>query len=101
MSWKGELGRRRRVLIADFVQGTWRYAEQAGTVTADTAAGRRFAAFGPRSLMAFPAGSVYGERWIVIGDATMLGAYRSPSAPAWRLAMTSALTRCSGWAAAA
>jgi acetyltransferase-like isoleucine patch superfamily enzyme len=74
MSWKGELGRRRRILMADFVQRAWRYAERAGTVTADTAAGRRFAAFGPRSLMAFPAGSVYGERWIVIGDATMVGA---------------------------
>jgi len=30
-------------------------------ITADTPAGRRFAAFGPRSLIVFPTGSVYGE----------------------------------------
>ena len=41
-------------------------------ITADTAAGRRFAAFGPHSLMAFPTGSVFGERWIGIGDGTMI-----------------------------
>ena len=41
-------------------------------ITADTAAGRRFGAFGPHSLMAFPTGSVFGERWIGIGDRTMI-----------------------------
>jgi serine acetyltransferase len=59
--------------MAGLVQRAWRYAERAGTITADTAAGRRFAAFGPHSLMAFPAGSVYGEQWIIVGDATMIG----------------------------
>jgi acetyltransferase-like isoleucine patch superfamily enzyme len=46
--------------------------QQAGTVTAESAAGRRFAAFGPGSLMAFPTGAVYGERWIEVGDQCML-----------------------------
>ncbi len=41
-------------------------------ITAETAAGRRFGAFGPGSLMAFPAGTVFGERWIGIGDGTMI-----------------------------
>ena len=41
-------------------------------VTAESAAGRRFAAFGPGSLMAFPTGSVYGERWIEVGDQSMI-----------------------------
>jgi serine acetyltransferase len=75
MSWSQELARRRRAAIASLVQGAWRYAEQAGTITAESAAGRRFAAFGPESLMAFPAGSVYGERWIEIGAATMFAAH--------------------------
>jgi serine acetyltransferase len=74
MSWRHELARRRRAALAGLVQGAWRYAERAGTITADSAAGHRFAAFGPHSLMAFPTGSVYGERWIEIGDATMLAA---------------------------
>jgi serine acetyltransferase len=41
-------------------------------ITSETAAGRRFAAFGPGSLIAFPTGSVYGEAWIELGDGTMI-----------------------------
>ena len=72
MTWKHDLARRRRVLVAAAVQGTWRRLQQAGTVTAETAAGRRFAAFGPGSMMAFPTGAVYGERWIEVGDMCMI-----------------------------
>ena len=72
MPSKSSLRRRRRVLTAGLVQAAWRAVQDAGTVTADTAAGRRFAAFGPRSLLAFPTGSVFGEKWISIGDETML-----------------------------
>jgi acetyltransferase-like isoleucine patch superfamily enzyme len=75
MSWRQQLGRRRKVAMAGLIQGAWRFAERAGSITAETAAGRRFAAFGPNSLMAFPTGSVYGERWIEVGDATMLAAH--------------------------
>ncbi len=67
-----DLGRRRRAVTASTVQAAWRRVQQAGTVTAESAAGRRFAAFGPGSLMAFPTGSVYGEGWIEIGDKTMI-----------------------------
>jgi acetyltransferase-like isoleucine patch superfamily enzyme len=72
MTWKHDLARRRRVLVAAAVQGAWRRLQQAGTVTAETAAGRRFAAFGPGSMMAFPTGAVYGERWIEVGDMCMI-----------------------------
>ncbi|MGH3273987.1 MAG: acyltransferase [Streptosporangiaceae bacterium] len=66
---------RRHALTARLIQAAWHYAEQAGTITASSAAGRRFAAFGPTSLLAFPTGSVYGEQWITIGDGAMLGAH--------------------------
>jgi serine acetyltransferase len=72
MRWKQEIGRRRRLLMAAAVQGAWRRMQQAGTVTAETAAGRRFAAFGPGTMMAFPTGAVYGEGWIEIGDQCMI-----------------------------
>jgi acetyltransferase-like isoleucine patch superfamily enzyme len=72
MTWKGELGRRRRALTAGLIQAGWRRIQNAGTVTAESAAGRRFAAFGPGSLMAFPTGAVYNERWIEVGDKTMI-----------------------------
>jgi acetyltransferase-like isoleucine patch superfamily enzyme len=54
------------------IHAALRWVQQAGMITADTAAGRRFAEFGPHSLIAFPAGSVFGERWIGIGDQTMI-----------------------------
>ena len=58
----------------------WETARRAGTVTADTPAGRRFAAFGRGSMATFPPGSVFGERWIVIGEDTLIGAFVSLSA---------------------
>jgi len=75
-----ELGHRRRAALAGLIQGTWRVIERAGTVTAGTAAGASFAAFGPRSLMAFPTGAVFGQRWIEVGDQTMIGAQVTLSA---------------------
>jgi len=74
MSWRHQLARQRAAAVASLIQGAWHFAERAGTITAESAAGRRFAAFGPGSLMAFPTGSVYGERWIEVGAATMLAA---------------------------
>jgi len=80
MSWKNVLGRPYRYAAAGLAHGAWRAILQAGTITADSAAGRRFAAFGDRSLIAFPTGDVYGETWIEIGDQTMIGAYVTLSA---------------------
>src|ERR1700735_3199478 len=71
MSWRRTLGRWNRAALASAVHAAWRATQRAGTITAESAAGRRFAAFGPRSLMAFPTGAVFGERWIEVGDETM------------------------------
>jgi acetyltransferase-like isoleucine patch superfamily enzyme len=72
MTWSDDLRRRRRAVVANMLQAGWRRVQEAATITAESAAGRRFAAFGPGSLMAFPTGSVYGEGWIEIGDRTMI-----------------------------
>lgn len=72
MSWKQSLAKRRRALIAGLVQEGWRRIQRAGIVTAESAAGRRFAVFGPGSLMGFPTGAVYGEGWIEVGDQCMI-----------------------------
>ena len=58
----------------------WGAVQRAGVVTADTPAGRRFAAFGRGSIAAFPPGSVFGERWIAVGANTLIGAFVSLSA---------------------
>jgi acetyltransferase-like isoleucine patch superfamily enzyme len=72
MSWWHWLDRRRRLAEFRLAHAAWRALQRAGTITADSPAGRRFAAFGPRSLMAFPTGAVFGERWIEIGDETLI-----------------------------
>jgi serine acetyltransferase len=74
MSAKDAFARRYRQAAWRLVHHAWRSAQQAGEITADTPAGRRFAAFGAGSVIGFPAGSVYGERWIEIGEGTMIAA---------------------------
>ncbi|HMI27530.1 MAG TPA: DapH/DapD/GlmU-related protein [Streptosporangiaceae bacterium] len=62
------------------VHWAFQTAQRSGVVTADTPAGRKFAAFGRGSMAAFPPGSVFGERWITIGEGTLIGAQVSLSA---------------------
>jgi acetyltransferase-like isoleucine patch superfamily enzyme len=62
------------------VHGLWGAASRAGTITPDNPAGHSFRAFGMGSLIGFPAGSLYGERWIEIGSGTMIGVHVSLSA---------------------
>ena len=62
------------------VHWAFQTAQRDGVVTADTPAGRKFATFGRGSMAAFPPGSVFGERWITIGEGTLIGAQVSLSA---------------------
>src|SRR5260370_7493315 len=72
-AWRRRLGWRA-------VHWGWEAAQRSGVLTADTPAGQRFAAFGRGSMAAFPPGSVFGERWITVGEDTLLGAFVSLSA---------------------
>src|SRR5712692_1488989 len=72
MSAKDVLVKRYHEVAWRLVHHAWRSMQQAGEITADTPAGRRFAAFGAGSTISFPAGSVYGEKWIEIGAGTMI-----------------------------
>jgi carbonic anhydrase/acetyltransferase-like protein (isoleucine patch superfamily) len=74
------LARGRRAVAWRLVHGLWRWAERAGTTTADTPDGREFASFGPETKIGFPAGALYGQRWIAIGGGTMIAAHVSLSA---------------------
>jgi serine acetyltransferase len=72
--------RHRRVMAWRVVHRLWRAAQQAGIITADTPAGQAFGRFGPGSLIGFPAGALFGQKWIDIGTGTMIGPYVSLSA---------------------
>ncbi|HKB30589.1 MAG TPA: acyltransferase [Streptosporangiaceae bacterium] len=62
-----------RDAVAGFVHRGWQAVQAAALITAETAAGRRFARFGSGSSMAFPTGAVFGERWIEVGEDTIIG----------------------------
>ncbi|MBS2964218.1 acyltransferase [Actinocrinis puniceicyclus] len=62
------------------VLAVWRRIGDAGRITAASAAGRRFAAFGEGSAIAFPPGTLLGERWISIGHFTLVGPHVTLSA---------------------
>jgi serine acetyltransferase len=72
--------RHRRRLAWRAVHGLWRAAQRAGAITPGTPGGQRFAAFGAGSIIGFPTGALYGERWIEIGAGTMIAAQVSLSA---------------------
>jgi acetyltransferase-like isoleucine patch superfamily enzyme len=80
MSWRNAVTRRYRHGRWALVHRAWKAVQQAGVVTADTPAGQRFGHFGRGAMMAFPAGSVYGERWIVVGEDTLIGQHVTLSA---------------------
>lgn len=71
--WWSELGNKA-------VLAVWRRVGEAGRITAACAAGRRFAAFGDGSAIAFPQGTLLGERWIAIGHFTLIGPHVTLSA---------------------
>jgi serine acetyltransferase len=69
-----------RGLTQRAVHRAWRAVQNAGAVTAGSPAGRRFAAFGAGSVLVFPPGALFGERWIEIGADTLVGQQVSISA---------------------
>lgn len=71
LRWRVNTAWRRALWLA--VHWGWRQFQQAGLVTADTPAGQAFRRFGKGSIMSFPAGSVFGEAWIEVGDGTLIG----------------------------
>jgi carbonic anhydrase/acetyltransferase-like protein (isoleucine patch superfamily) len=74
------LARGRRIVAWRLVHRLWQAAERAGVITPETPAGRRFAAFGPGSLIGFPVAALYGQRWIEIGANTLVAPQVSLSA---------------------
>ncbi len=66
--------RRVRAALADRL---WRFAEDNGRITGAHPRSRRFGAFGTGAAVCFPPTALYGERWIHIGDGTLIGPYVS------------------------
>ena len=80
MPWtNGVRGALRRAAV-ERLRRAWELAPFAAAVGPDDARARRFAAFGEGSLLAFPSGTVYNERYVAIGVGTTIGPYVSLTA---------------------
>ena len=64
-------------LKAKVGQQGWAALGRWGAIGPTRASGRRFGSFGAGSLMCFPWTALYGERWMRIGSATMIGPFVS------------------------
>ena len=67
-------------MASDAIHTTRTWVNQLGAIGPDDRRGRRFGAFGQGSLIAFPPGAIYNERWIRIGSRTMIGPHVSLTA---------------------
>src|SRR5579875_234478 len=62
-----------RRLAAEALNSACEGACELGAIGPDDRRARRFGAFGEGSLLAFPPGALYNERWIHIGSGTIIG----------------------------
>ena len=60
-------------LTADGLFGVWQWAYRTGTAGPDSRHARRFKAVGAGTGFAFPPGASFGERWIQLGQANLVG----------------------------
>jgi acetyltransferase-like isoleucine patch superfamily enzyme len=65
---------------AEAVQRGWELTVELGAIGPDSRRGRRFGAFGDGSVVCFPPNAIFNERYIHIGEGTLLGPQISLSA---------------------
>lgn len=63
----------RRRALSGAVHRCWRWAREAGAVTAEHPGGLRFGRIGAGTRLAFPQGTVFGEPWIELGEHCVIG----------------------------
>ena len=66
---------RARHLASAAINGLWDWVTYLGAVGPDDSRARKFGAFGPGSVLAFPLGPIYNEQYIRIGSGSIIGPY--------------------------
>lgn len=64
----------------EWVRRTWAFVSRVGAIGPDSAAGRKFGRFGQGSIICFPHNTIFNERYIHIGEGTMIGPQATLSA---------------------
>jgi acetyltransferase-like isoleucine patch superfamily enzyme len=80
MSPRDVIAARVRRLLTAAVHRGWEWAVRHGEITPSTPGRLRFARLGEGACIAFPVGTIYGERWISVGDHTLIGQHVTLSA---------------------
>jgi acetyltransferase-like isoleucine patch superfamily enzyme len=60
-------------LVGEGIRTGWEWAGRWGSIGPHDARGRRFGSFGEGSIICFPPNTIFNERYIHLGDHTMLG----------------------------
>ena len=76
----GEARRLRHRVLHSLIHAGWDWVVRNGATGPGDRLAERFGAFGRGSCLAFPTGAIFGERWIHIGEDTLVGPYVSLSA---------------------
>lgn len=71
---------RTRRLASEAINASWQSLCKLGTVVTGDRTARTFGAFGEGSLLGFPLGVIYNQRYIRIGSQTMIGPFVSLAA---------------------
>jgi acetyltransferase-like isoleucine patch superfamily enzyme len=67
-------------LVSDAIQTGWEQLVRLGAIRPGSRRARRFRAFGPKSVVCFPVAALFGERYIRIGEGSVIGPYSTLSA---------------------
>jgi len=80
MTRSDSAGDRARGWAGDLLWAAWEHGSRLATLGPNRARARRFGAFGEGSAICFPVAALFGERYIRIGERTIIGPYSSLSA---------------------
>ncbi len=64
---------KKNVLLARIINGTWNWVCKRGTIGHLDRFAKRFGLFGKGACLMFPRGTIFGERWIHVGEDTLIG----------------------------
>ena len=67
-------------IVSDALQAGWEHLVRLGAIRPASRRARRFGAFGPKTVVCFPVAALFGERYIRIGEGSVIGPYSTLSA---------------------
>ncbi len=66
--------------MSDVLQVVWEQVVRLGAIRPGSRRAARFGAFGPKTVVCFPMAALFGERYIRLGEGSVIGPYSSLSA---------------------